>query len=137
MTRPPASDANTLARMKRQKRQGTRPEVIVKQQIASLGLAYRLNSDALPGSPDLSNQTRGWAIFVHGCYWHAHPGCPKATVPRNNREWWSAKFRRNTERDAQHIQALEHLGLRVLVVWECETKDPSALRLRLETWLQV
>lgn len=131
MTRPAASDPSTLARMRRQKRTGTKPEVVVRKLIRELGHAYRLNSSSMPGSPDISNRKRGWAVFVHGCYWHQHPGCRRATVPKANREWWVAKFQRTRERDARKIRDLKALGLEVLVVWECETRDSNALRRRL------
>lgn len=136
MTRPSASDPAVSARMKRQKRTGTRPELAVRRVVSRLGHRYRLNSPALPGSPDLSNRARGWCIFVHGCYWHHHPGCSRATVPRNNREWWLAKFDANRRRDVAKVQSLETVGLHVLVVWECETSDDEVLSHRLGSWLE-
>lgn len=135
MSRPSASDEQTLARMRRQKRIDTKPELVVRRFLRELGFAYRVNSPNLPGSPDLSNQRRGWAIFVHGCYWHHHEGCSRATIPKRNREWWQAKFQRNRERDARKIEDLRARGLTVLVVWECETRDPEDLRARLTSEL--
>ncbi len=132
MSRPPRPlDLNTRERMKRQRQAGTKPEVAVRSALSSLGVRYRLQNKSLPGSPDLSNVRRGWVLFVHGCYWHQHPGCPRATVPRNNREWWVAKFEANQARDARKERALAEMGLRVVVVWECQTKDPESLKHRL------
>lgn len=106
----------------------TRPEMLVRRCLSALGHRYRLQAKDLPGRPDIVNRCRKWAIFVHGCYWHQHPGCARATLPRRNREFWIAKFRRNRERDAASVVALRQLGFKVVVVWECETKDPAALK---------
>lgn len=132
MSRAPRPlDGKTRERMKRQRQAGTKPEVAVRAALSSLGERYRLQNKNLPGSPDLSNVRRGWALFVHGCYWHQHPGCPRATVPRNNRQWWEAKFEANRARDARKERALAEMGLRVVVVWECQTRDPETLKRRL------
>jgi len=135
MNRPAASDAATRARMRRQRRRATRPEELVKLLVRELGHAYRLNMQSLPGSPDLSNQTRGWAVFVHGCYWHHHVGCSRATVPKRNRDWWVAKFRRNRARDQAKEEAVRAAGLRVMVIWECELRDQDGVRQRLTDFL--
>ena len=74
---------------------------------------------------------RRLAIFVHGCFWHGH-GCARgARVPKANREYWIAKVARNRARDARAEAALDALGWRVEVVWECELKDQAALADRL------
>ncbi len=117
--------------MVNQKRADTKPERVVRGLLRALGLHYRLNNPNLPGKPDFSNQRAGWAVFVHGCYWHHHQGCRYATVPAKNREWWLAKFARNQERDREKRQALEARGLVVHTVWECETRDPDTLARRL------
>lgn len=74
----------------------------------------------LPGTPDLVNRRRGWAVFVHGCYWHGHLGCKRATVPKRNAEFWTEKIAANRRRDEAKIAALRALGFEVFVVWECE-----------------
>lgn len=129
--RPVPRDETVSARLERQKQKDTKPELIVRRMVHGLGVRYRVHARTLPGKPDLSNQTRGWAVFVNGCYWHHHEGCSRATIPRNNREWWVAKFARNRERDSRKVSELEALGLRVLTVWECEIRDEEALRERL------
>lgn len=110
-------------RMSTIRQRGTTPELVVRRLVWSMGHRYRtLNAD-LPGSPDLANRSRRWAIFVHGCYWHAHTNCRRATVPRHNRAFWLTKFQRNVERD-QGVEAMLHsLGFRIAVVWECETQN--------------
>ncbi|MCH8979258.1 MAG: DNA mismatch endonuclease Vsr [Armatimonadetes bacterium] len=118
--------------MKSQKRRNTKPELAVRRIVSALGCGYRVQNRDLPGSPDLANRKRGWAIFVHGCYWHHHRGCQRATVPRANRDWWLQKFAANRERDSRKQTELGELGLKVIVVWECEILDARALTERLE-----
>lgn len=132
--RPAASDEHALRRMKTQKQKDTKPEVAVRDALRVIGVRFRLTPRDLPGSPDLANHDGKWAIFVHGCYWHQHPGCRKATVPKNNREWWVAKFAANAQRDARKIRNLEELDFSVRVVWECETKDAEVLQGHLRAW---
>lgn len=74
----------------------------------------------LPGSPDLANIRLGIAVFVHGCFWHHHRGCRKATIPQRNRAFWLAKFERNRARDRQVARKLRRLGFRVVTIWECD-----------------
>ena len=106
---------------------GTTPELRIRRICTDLGLRYRTKNRNLPGSPDLANRTRRWAIFAHGCYWHRHHGCPNATTPKNNREFWVAKFARNEARDRRAQDALVAAGFTVLVVWECETENAHRL----------
>lgn len=75
-------------------------------------------------------------IFVHGCFWHQHPGCRKGTLPETRREYWQAKLQRNIERDAENIRALRLRGWRILTVWECETKDIETLEVSLHSFLR-
>lgn len=123
--------------MKRQRREGTEPELRVRRALTRLGQRYRLQASDLPGKPDLVNRARRWALFVHGCYWHQHPGCPRATVPTANREWWLAKFEANQRRDAAKLEALREAGFHVVVVWECETARADALDAILTERLDV
>ena len=117
--------------MERQRQADTAPELLVRRLLHRLGHRFRIGNRDLPGSPDAANRTRRWAVFVHGCYWHQHPECPRATVPKRNREFWEEKFRANRERDEQVTAELEIRGFTVLTVWECETEDSGALAERL------
>lgn len=130
-------DENRSALMRRVRRQGTSIEESVGRSLRDLGAAYRKNVRALPGSPDFSNRTRGWAVFVNGCFWHGHEGCHLAKVPRHNRPFWKAKLDGNRERDARKSQALRELGLKVAVVWQCELANESKLRRRLARFLDT
>lgn len=71
-------------------------------------------------------------MFVHGCFWHRHPGCRKANTPKSRVDFWKGKFDRNVERDRENFVALAELGWRVEVIWECETKVPHLLKQRLD-----
>lgn len=96
-----------------------------------MGLRYRLNVKSLPGSPDLANKSRRWAIFVNGCFWHQHSNCPKATMPKRNAYFWREKFVANRKRDATKVRALQAGGFHVVIVWECETVNRKKIRHRL------
>jgi DNA mismatch endonuclease (patch repair protein) len=121
--------------MGRVRQRDTAPELMVRRATTALGLRYRTRNRDLPGSPDLANRSRHWAVFVHGCYWHRHEGCPRASTPKNNQGFWLAKFEYNRARDLRAQRALQQLGFRVLVIWECETTHESALRKRLRPML--
>lgn len=107
----------------------TKPEMTVRKYLHAKGFRYRLHTRALPGSPDLVLPKYRTAIFVHGCFWHRHPGCRYTTTPASNVERWNEKFRANTERDARKHAELEAAGWRVIVVWECELRGAAQERL--------
>lgn len=120
-------------RMASVRQQATAPERVVRGILTDLGLRYRTKNRDLAGSPDLANRTRRWAVFVHGCFWHRHARCAKATMPKTNQAFWAAKFARNIERDEAAGRALRKLGFEVIIVWECEVRDVARVRKRLAT----
>jgi DNA mismatch endonuclease (patch repair protein) len=134
--RPKKPDLKRSALMASVRQRGTAPELVVACALRRLGCAYRLNARTLTGSPDFSNRRRNWAIYVHGCFWHQHTGCRRATVPKANGAFWRDKFATNRRRDARAIRALRRAGFRVLIVWECETVDPDHLAERLSKILE-
>ena len=109
----------------------TSPERKVRSVAHSLGLRFRIHRCDLPGSPDLLFPKRRTVIFVHGCFWHRHENCPRATTPKTNTEYWSRKFKDNMERDRQNGRKLEDDGWKVLVIWECETKTRESIEIFL------
>ncbi|WP_074962832.1 very short patch repair endonuclease [Jannaschia rubra] len=127
------------AHMRKIRGKDTKPEMVVRRMVHGLGYRYRLHKKGLPGSPDLAFSSRRKAIFVHGCFWHAHPdpGCPIAKTPKSRVDFWEAKFARNRERDQRKKAELEELGYDVLVVWECELRrnPPEAIKERLDGFL--
>ncbi|MEM9373392.1 MAG: very short patch repair endonuclease [Planctomycetota bacterium] len=113
----------------------TRPERIVRSIAHRLGYRFRLHRSDLPGKPDLAFPGRKKAVFVHGCFWHQHPGCRYATRPATRASFWAAKLDGNSARDIRVQAELERLGWGVLVVWECETRDPERVARRLVAFL--
>lgn len=114
--------------MARVRQKGTIPELRVRSIAKSLKLRFTTNNNDLPGSPDLANRTRKIAIFVHGCYWHRHPNCKRATVPKSNIMFWHAKFTKNVERDLKSIETLQSMNFKTIIVWECETIDATLIK---------
>ena len=117
----------------------TKPELIVRRLVFSLGYRYRLHARDLPGKPDLVFRNRRKVIFVHGCFWHLHPDAPclDSRKPKSNKSYWGPKLARNVARDAQHVAALKADGWKVLVIWDCETKARDPLTKRLTKFLDA
>ena len=136
MRAPKPEDPRRSALMARVRQRGTKSELAVGAALRALGHSYRLNVRSLPGSPDFANRSRRWAIFVHGCFWHRHSGCVRATVPKTNEAFWREKFRANRARDARAIRALRSGGFRVALIWECRASEPDALARRLSMVLE-
>jgi len=113
----------------------TGPELIVRRVAHGLGYRYGLHRTDLPGMPDLVFRSRKKIIFVHGCFWHGHACAKGARTPKTNRDYWIAKISKNAERDARHMARLEGAHWRVLIIWECEMKDTTALASRLRRFL--
>lgn len=105
----------------------TKPEMRVRKAMHAAGLRYRLHDRRLPGAPDLVFASRRIAVFVHGCFWHRHPGCAAARMPKSRLEFWAPKLNGNAVRDQRNRRELEAAGWKVLVIWECETLDSRAV----------
>jgi DNA mismatch endonuclease (patch repair protein) len=127
--------AKRSAVMRRVKGRDTKPEMVVRRALTRLGARYRLHRKDLPGSPDVAMPGRRLAVFVHGCFWHGHDCARGARVPKQNRDYWTAKVARNRARDEKAREALAALGWRVETIWECELKDPPGLEARLRSLL--
>lgn len=109
----------------------TTPEMVVRRMAHSLGLRFRLHRKDLPGTPDIVFPKWKVAIFVHGCFWHRHPGCAKASTPKSRIDFWQCKFDSNVRRDEKNAELLRDLGWSVITVWECETKSSERVREKL------
>ncbi|WP_421666846.1 very short patch repair endonuclease [Pseudomonas protegens] len=109
----------------------SKPELLVRSLLHSLGLRFRIHRKDLPGTPDIVLPRYRAVIFIHGCFWHRHPGCRYATTPKTRQEYWLPKFEANVQRDVRKETQLEELGWRVLIVWECETRDLKELEERI------
>ncbi|HDO52849.1 MAG TPA: DNA mismatch endonuclease Vsr [Rhizobiales bacterium] len=125
------------ANMTRIRSKDTKPELLVRHLVHSLGYRYRLHRKDLPGKPDLVFGPRKKVIFVHGCFWHLHPdpNCVDARMPKSNTDYWKPKLERNVERDMLHIAALADAGWKVLTIWQCETRDLDKVKHRVAKFL--
>lgn len=112
--------------MRAVRQSNTKPELMLRKRLYALGFRYRLHRRDLPGTPDLVLPRHRAVIFVHGCFWHRHPDCSRATTPKSNYDFWMKKFRRNMERDEAVRLELESIGWKVLVVWECQLANAAA-----------
>ena len=101
----------------------TRPEMALRRALHPRGIRYRLHVRQLTGTPDLVFRRFGAVCFVHGCFWHRHPGCARTTHPATRRAMWQTKFMANVERDRRIRQQLLQDGWRVAVVWECALRQ--------------
>ena len=128
--------ARRSAVMRRVKARDTLPEMTVRRALTRLGARYRLHRKDLPGSPDVVLPGRRLALFVHGCFWHGHDCARGARVPKQNRDYWTAKVARNRARDEAAVAALQAAAWRVETIWECELKDIAALEGRLRALLK-
>jgi DNA mismatch endonuclease (patch repair protein) len=103
----------------------TKPELYVRQALHRAGLRYRLHDRQLVGKPDVVFPSRRVVVFVHGCFWHRHPDpkCKLARLPKSRLDFWRPKLEGNLKRDRKSRAALEALGWKVIVIWECELVD--------------
>jgi len=111
--------------MSRVRSADTKPELVVRSLLHRAGFRFSLRRKDLPGKPDVVMPKYRTVLFVHGCFWHRHEGCPRSTMPATRVEFWQEKFARTVERDAAATAALTAAGWRVFVIWECEVRaDP-------------
>ena len=113
----PAQRSHNMSRVKGR---NTGPEMLVRRYLHAVGFRYGLHAKRLPGTPDLVLTKYKTVVFVHGCFWHLHPNCPKSSIPDQNRPFWEAKLKGNALRDQLNREKLFQAGWKVLVVWECE-----------------
>ena len=125
------SEAQRSYVMSRVSSKDTKPEKIVRSFLHGSGFRFRLHVMNLPGKPDLVLARYKAVIFVHGCFWHRHKDCKKATTPQSRKEFWEEKFKRNVIRDKENCQALRRDGWNVLVIWECELRNAQKRSERL------
>ena len=123
-------------RMALVKSKDTKPEIAVRRLIHRMGYRYRLHSRVLPGHPDLVFPTRKKVIFVHGCFWHRHKGCPNTRLPKTRLDFWKPKLEKNRKRDLAKQRKLRRQGWRMLVVWECQINNEKKLSGRLRAFLE-
>ncbi len=123
--------------MSRIKSSNTKPEKLVRSLLHRMGYRFRLHGKIskkayakgiLPGKPDIVLAKYRTVIFIHGCFWHRHEGCSRATQPKTNIEYWYNKLKKNVTSDFINKKLIEDMGWRVLIIWECEIKDRVRLK---------
>lgn len=120
----------------------TKPEVWLRKELFKRGFRYRLHRKDLPGKPDIVLPKYKAVIFVQGCFWHGHSGCPMFKMPATRTEFWLDKITKNKERDVKNIDFLESNGWKVLEVWECTVRgkgklDPNELIEQVSRWIKL
>ncbi|MDZ4308203.1 very short patch repair endonuclease [Allopontixanthobacter sp.] len=108
----------------------TKPEMVVRQGLHRLGFRFRLHDKKLPGKPDLVFPKFGSAIFVNGCFWHAHD-CHMFKLPKSRTDFWCKKFTENQKRDQRVRRQLDQMGIRHLTIWECDLMNKSSAKIFL------
>lgn len=131
----PLSPDERSERMGRVRQANTKPEMIVRRIVHGLGYRYGLHSRALPGCPDLVFRSRKKVILVHGCFWHQHDNCRQYRMPKSRLEFWLPKLEGNKRRDLENQRKLRDLGWKILVIWECQVKNETALIRRVRKFL--
>ena len=105
------------------KNKDTKPEIIIRSKLFSLGYRYRKNVRQMPGHPDIWLKKYNTVIFINGCFWHRHSNCKYAYTPKSKVEFWNNKFEANIKRDNTVKEEYSKMGIRLLVVWECSIKN--------------
>ncbi len=114
----------------------TKPEMIVRSFLHRRGFRFHLHRKDLSGKPDIVLPKYQTVIFVHGCFWHKHPGCRKSTIPKSNSLFWEKKLEENVKRDGKAREELEKAGWNVIVLWECRTQNEESLKKDLHDLLK-
>lgn len=123
----------------------TKPEILTRKALHKKGYRYSLDSEIkIPGQkrtikPDIVLRNRKVAIFVHGCYFHQHQNCKLAYSDRNYTDFWLTKFKKNKERDERVTNQLLAEGWRVVIIWECATREAGIFEntiKQLDNWIR-
>ena len=101
----------------------TKPEIRLRSALHRMGFRFRKNDKRLPGKPDIVLPKHGAAVFVNGCFWHAHEGCKGFKMPGTRQDYWKAKFQRNRERDLEKDALLREAGWTPFTIWNCELNE--------------
>jgi DNA mismatch endonuclease (patch repair protein) len=114
-------------RMAAVRQRNTAPELAFRRELRRLGIRFRIHARGLSGTPDVVLPDSRVAVFVHGCFWHRHRGCARASTPKSNAVFWSKKFVDNVRRDARNARELRSAGWIVCTVWECKLKANASI----------
>lgn len=123
--------------MSRIRSKDTKPETMVRKYLFSKGLRFRKNDKRYPGRPDILLPKYKAAVFINGCFWHSHEGCPVFVLPKSNQEYWVPKLEKNRRRDEENYAALRKDGWHVYIVWECELKKDTRDKRLEQLYLEI
>lgn len=123
--------------MSRIRGRDTKPEIAVRKLLHKMGYRFRLHLKSLPGKPDIVLPKHKKIVFVHGCFWHGHRGCRRASRPVSNADFWNVKIEKNIKRDAENLKKLKALGWKTTTVWQCQIRKTQLLQKRLESFLNA
>ena len=129
------SEAKRSYIMGQVKGKDTKPELLVRSMVHRMGFRFRLHRKDLPGAPDIVLPKHMKTIFVHGCFWHGHEGCPRSARPTTRPAFWKKKLDGNMRRDTENVRHLTDMGWKVLVVWQCEMRNRTTLQAKLQAFL--
>ena len=107
----------------------TKPEMLVRKFLHAQGFRYKLHDKKLPGKPDIVLPKYKTVIFIHGCFWHGHEGCKRATIPKTRAVWWQNKIARNISSDENAVQQLKKNKWKIIIIWQCQIKNNWEQRL--------
>lgn len=111
------------------KQKNTKPELLVRSILYKMGFRFRIHNKKLPGCPDIVLSKWKTVIFVNGCFWHRHADCKLGnSIPKSNTDFWKNKFSKNMKRDLQVYEKLESMGWKVVIIWECQTKNIDGIK---------
>lgn len=114
----------------------TKPEISVSSFLFKQGLRFRKNVKSLPGKPDIVLPKYHVAVLIHGCFWHGHSNCKKASKPTSNIKFWETKIKNNIQRDKKVKRELNELKWRVITVWECKLKNKKTFDKTMKTLVE-
>lgn len=128
----PETRSRTMSQIKSK---DTLPELKVRKLLHKNGFRFRLHRKDLPGCPDIILPRYKTVIFINGCFWHQHPNCSRATMPKTNRKYWQEKLDKNVVRDRDNATAYEATQWQRVIIWECEINNLAALEAKLNRTL--
>lgn len=129
-----ASEAASRAKRANRK-QDSRHEKLLRNELTKLGLRYRKYADDLPGSPDVVFTKAKVAVFCDGDFWHGRNWVRlrRDLSHRHNAAYWIAKIARNRQRDQEVNRMLAKAGWHIVRIWETDIlRQPHEIALSIQ-----
>ncbi len=103
--------------MKAIKGKETKPEILLRKKLWSMGYRYRKNCKEIYGKPDIVFLKKKVAVFCDGEFWHGYSYKEGKDFTETNKEYWNKKIKRNMERDLEVNEYLKKEGWVVIRFW--------------------